>query len=241
VASRNDYVLIFLVAFGVTLVGTPIARWLAIRCKVVVEPDARRVHLIATPMLGGLAMLAGVLAAFGAATQVDAFDPIFKAPSVPLGVVLGALIMCGVGTIDDIKPVSPPAKTAGMVLSGSVLSLLGVSIVFLRIPFAEGAGILSISTDLAPLLTVIWVLGMANAVNFIDGLDGLAAGIVAIAAGGFFLVRAHPVDLGPQAMSDLLHAHLPNSARTLHAARAVVPPPAHAASKPPSIRLSDVT
>jgi UDP-GlcNAc:undecaprenyl-phosphate GlcNAc-1-phosphate transferase len=184
VATRNDYILVFLVAFGVTLIGTPLARWLAVRCKVVVEPDARRVHLVATPMLGGLAMLAGVLAAFGAATQIDGFDAVFTAPSVPLGVVLGAVLMCGLGTIDDIRPVSPPAKTAGMVLAGSVLSLLGVSIVFLRIPFA---GILSVSTDLAPLLTVIWVLGMANAVNLIDGLDGLAAGIVAIAAGAFFM------------------------------------------------------
>lgn len=183
-ASRTDYVLIFLVALVATLIATPLCRWLAVKTKVVVEPDARRVHLVPTPMLGGLGMLVGVLAAFGAATRLDGFDPVFLAPSVPLGVVLAAVLMCGVGTIDDIRPVSPPAKTAGMVLAGSVLSLLGVSIVFLRIPFA---GILSVSTDLAPLLTVIWVLGMANAVNFIDGLDGLAAGIVAIAAGAFFL------------------------------------------------------
>ena len=79
---------------------------------------------------------------------------------------------------------SAPAKTAGMVLAGSVLYLLGVTMFFFRIPFA---GLVVLSSDLAPLVTVLWVLGMANAVNFIDGLDGLAAGIVAIAAGAFFL------------------------------------------------------
>jgi UDP-GlcNAc:undecaprenyl-phosphate GlcNAc-1-phosphate transferase len=80
--------------------------------------------------------------------------------------------------------VSAPAKLAGIVLAGSILSLAGVSTIFFRVPFL---GIFSLTPDLSALLTVLWVAGMANAINFIDGLDGLAAGITAIAAGSFFL------------------------------------------------------
>ena len=97
----------------------------------------------------------------------------------PLGVVLAALVIFTVGQVDDLREVSPPAKVAGTVLAGSVLSISGVSILFFRIPFA---GLVSLSPDMSALLTVLWVLGMTTAINYIDGLDGLAAGIVAIAA-----------------------------------------------------------
>jgi UDP-GlcNAc:undecaprenyl-phosphate GlcNAc-1-phosphate transferase len=93
-------------------------------------------------------------------------------------------VIWALGTIDDIHEVSAPAKTAGIVLGGSVLYVLGVNMFFFRIPFA---GVLVLSSDWAPLITVLWVFGMCNAVNLIDGLDGLAAGIVAIAAGAFAL------------------------------------------------------
>ena len=73
---------------------------------------------------------------------------------------------------------------AGMVLAGSMLTLSGVSIVYFRVPFS---GLVVLSADLSALVTVLWVIGMANAVNLVDGLDGLAAGIVAIAAGAFFI------------------------------------------------------
>src|SRR5207248_4991097 len=104
--------------------------------------------------------------------------------SDPLAVVLGAAIIFAVGLGDDLREISAPAKLSGQVFAGSVLALLGVSMFFLQVPFG---GVLVLSPDLQPLLTVLWVAGMANAVNFIDGLDGLAAGIVAIAAAGFFL------------------------------------------------------
>src|SRR5207302_4429928 len=95
-----------------------------------------------------------------------------------------------VGSVDDLWErkggVSPPAKVAGMVLSGSVLSLLGVTMLYFRVPFARYDYVV-LSADLAPLVTVLTVVVMANAINLIDGLDGLAAGIVAIAGFAFFL------------------------------------------------------
>ena len=97
-----------------------------------------------------------------------------------------------VGQVDDLREVSPPAKLAGTVLAGSVLSISGVSILFFRIPFA---GLVSLSPDMSALLTVVWVIGMTTAINYIDGLDGLAAGIVAIAAAALLIYceRLHSV------------------------------------------------
>jgi UDP-GlcNAc:undecaprenyl-phosphate GlcNAc-1-phosphate transferase len=83
---------------------------------------------------------------------------------------------------------SPPAKLAGQVLAGTVLYFFGVDMLFFHVPLAQTTVVLS--PDLAALATVLWVAVMANSVNFIDGLDGLAAGIVAIGAGAFF-VYAH--------------------------------------------------
>ena len=98
--------------------------------------------------------------------------------------MLGAAVIFAVGLADDLKEVSAPAKLAGQVLAASVLYFLGVTMFYFRVPFAD---FIVLSPDLVPLLTVLWVAGMANAVNLIDGLDGLAAGIVALAAGAFFV------------------------------------------------------
>jgi UDP-GlcNAc:undecaprenyl-phosphate GlcNAc-1-phosphate transferase len=88
---------------------------------------------------------------------------------------------------------------AGMVLAGTILSIAGVTILHFRVPFGEVFGfgdLFVLSPDLSALITVIWVLGMANAINFIDGLDGLAAGIVAIASAAFFLYAELLTDQG---------------------------------------------
>src|SRR5690606_27832091 len=112
------------------------------------------------------------------------FTEVFRNSTVPLGVALGAVVIFGVGQVDDLREVSPPAKLAGTVLAGSILSIAGVSILFFRFPFG---GLLSLSPDMSALLTVLWVVGMTPAITSVDGLDGLAAGIVAIAAAALLL------------------------------------------------------
>ena len=189
----RGYLIVLSVAVGTTVLLTPLVRRLAIRLGAVVRPDERRVHERPTPTLGGVAMYLGFLAAMATATRIPQFDGVFDATSEPLGVVLGATIIFAVGLADDLREVSAPAKVAGQVLAGSVLSLLGVTMLFFRVPFGE---IILLSPDLAPLVTVLWVVGMANAVNLIDGLDGLAAGIVAIAAAAFFLYARQLFDEG---------------------------------------------
>ena len=189
----GSYAAVFGVAAVATLLLTFWTRRLAIRFGAVVLPDPdnpRRVHTKPLPT-SGASLFLGFLVAMAVASRIEQFGPVFEGSSEPLAVVLSGSIMFAVGMLDDLLEVSPPAKMAGIVFSGSVLSLLGVVMIFLRIPFLD---LIGISPDLAPLVTVLWVAGMANALNLIDGLDGLAAGIVAIAAGAFFL---YTLQIGP--------------------------------------------
>jgi UDP-GlcNAc:undecaprenyl-phosphate/decaprenyl-phosphate GlcNAc-1-phosphate transferase len=195
-----EYLIVLVVAALVTWLLTPFVRRMAIRLGAVVSPDARRVHERPTPTLGGAAMYGGFLAALATASVLPQFRPVFRGTSEPLGLLIGATVMFAVGALDDLREVSPPAKLAGQVFSGSLLSLLGITLLFFRIPFA---GFVVLSPDLSPLLTVIWVALMANAVNLIDGLDGLAAGVVGIAGVAFFLYSLRLSDSGLLAGSNL--------------------------------------
>lgn len=187
------YLIVLMVAGSTTFTLTPLVRRLALRVGAVVAPDERRVHQSPTPTLGGLAMYGGLIAAIVTATFIPQFDSVLNGTSEAWGVVLGATVMIFVGVIDDLREVSAPAKVAGQVLAGSVMSILGVTMLYFRLPFLD---VFSLSADLAPLVTVIWVVVMANAINLIDGLDGLAAGIVAIAAGAFAIYSDRLFDLG---------------------------------------------
>lgn len=189
----RGYLVVLAVAAGVTLLLTPLARWLSFRTKMVVAPDEHRVHTRPLPVLGGLSMFLGFLAGMAAATQLEQFDPVFAGTSEPLAILIGASLTFVVGLVDDAKELSPPAKMAGQVLAASLMSLLGVTMLFFRLPFL---GFWLLSPDLAPLVTVLWVLVMATAINYIDGLDGLAAGITAIAAGAFALYSDQLFDQG---------------------------------------------
>jgi UDP-GlcNAc:undecaprenyl-phosphate GlcNAc-1-phosphate transferase len=187
------YVIVLGVAFGATFLLTPVVRSIAVRVGAVVAPGERRVHLLPMPTLGGAAMYVAFLLAMAVAWRLDQFRPAFAGSSEPLGVVLAATVIFAVGVLDDLREVSAPAKVAGQVFAGSVLYLFGVTMFFFRIPYAD---IVVLSPDIAPLVTVLWVVGMANAVNLIDGLDGLAAGIVGIAAGAYFLYGERLLDVG---------------------------------------------
>ena len=189
----SGYLPVIGAAFAVSFLSMPLLRWLSFRWGVVVNPDERRVHTRPTALLGGAGILGGFLAGMLAAWSNDDFSAVFRTITPALGVTLAAIAMYLVGQLDDLRDVSPPAKLAGMVLSGSILSLAGVTILFFRVPFF---GLFSLSPDLSAFITVVWVVGMANAINLIDGLDGLAAGIVAIAAGAFLLYGERLNDQG---------------------------------------------
>jgi UDP-GlcNAc:undecaprenyl-phosphate/decaprenyl-phosphate GlcNAc-1-phosphate transferase len=194
VPTLSSYLLVGAVAGLVTFAATPVVGWLARQRGWVYLPNDRTVHQTPLPDVGGLAMFIGMVAALGAAYFLDSFDMVFLGNSEPIGVLVAATVIFGVGFIDDIKDISAPAKVSGTVLAGLALVWFGVVMFSFRLPFYDGPIILSY--DLKPIITVVWLLGISQAINLIDGLDGLAAGIVAIAAFAFFLYSQKLTDVG---------------------------------------------
>ncbi len=182
--STTSYLLIGLVAAVATFIFTPLVGRFARRVGWVVEPDERRVHTVATPDVGGIAMFIGFTVAFAAARLNDNFDTIFARNDEPRGVFFAAFLMFMIGLLDDVREISAPAKVVGTIAVAGVLTYYGVTMFYFRVPFVE---VFTISDDWILLITVIWLLGMSQAINLIDGLDGLAAGIVAIGALAFFI------------------------------------------------------
>ena len=194
------YLFIGLIAALVTFVSTPFVVKLATRMNWVVEPDERRVHKVPTPDVGGIAMFMGFVVALAIAWKMGRFSPVFNNNSEPLGVLLAAVVIFATGLVDDIREISSPAKVTGTVIAGLVLVYFGATMFYFRVPFLD---VFVLSNDWIPLITILWLMGMSQAVNLIDGLDGLAAGIVAIAAASFFLYSRRLDDLGALAQPNM--------------------------------------
>ncbi len=179
------HLIVAAVSFVVVVIATPVVIRVAPSLGAVKVPGERHIHNKPTPELGGLAILAGFLAALGAASRLGAFDELFRTTSEPETIVLAGVIITLVGWADDVRSLSPGIKLAGQILAAAVLVLFGLTINFIYIPLGS-IGIISLGPDEAALLTIVAVVAMINAVNLVDGLDGLAAGIVAIAATALF-------------------------------------------------------
>ncbi len=139
-------------------------------------------------------MFLGFLVSFVVAAMSGWFEGSFTGTTEPAGVIAVATMAYLVGLIDDVREISAPAKTAGLVLAASFLQFGGIGLQVFRIPFVP---VLILPADLSFLLSIIWLMGMANAVNFIDGLDGLAAGTMGIGALAFFL---YSIQLGREGL-----------------------------------------
>jgi UDP-GlcNAc:undecaprenyl-phosphate GlcNAc-1-phosphate transferase len=191
------YFLVLGVAAAVTGLTTALLIPLAKRIRWVAYPNERSMHTTPMPNVGGVALLAGFAAGLAVAWQMDQFREMFADNSEPMGVLLAGIVIVAIGFLDDRQDVSPPAKVAGIVLAASVLARFGVTMFFFRVPFNLGdLELVVLSPDLAPLVTVLWVVLLTNAINLIDGLDGLAAGITAIAGSAFFLFADRLFDQG---------------------------------------------
>ncbi len=166
---------------------TPVARALAVRVGAIDLPDERRVHTAPTPLYGGLAIATAVLGVAWLARALP--GPAALLDSAPLaGLTCAAGPILALGLVDDRRGVAPWAKLAVQAVAGLVLVAFGYGIPELTNPFGPGID----PGPLGPPLTVAWVLGVTNAVNLIDGLDGLAAGAVAIACGALWTAgRTH--------------------------------------------------
>ena len=178
--------LLLVVAIAATLAITPVVRDLSIRAKLMDKPGARKVHTTAVPRLGGI----GIMAGFTAAMVVElAGEYWFGWPGVlllgdgqVLGTTLGVAVVFFVGLVDDLRGMKARTKFAGQLLAAAVTISFGLKIDFFANPF--GGGRLPLDWLGYPL-TALWLVGFANVFNLIDGLDGLAAGVAAIAAASF--------------------------------------------------------
>ncbi|RYB89760.1 undecaprenyl/decaprenyl-phosphate alpha-N-acetylglucosaminyl 1-phosphate transferase [Nocardioides glacieisoli] len=181
----REYLLVFLVSLSVTYLLTVVAREIALRTGAVAAVRDRDVHAVPIPYLGGLAMLGGLVAAYAVARELPFLstsdDFVFR----DAGIVLGAgALVCAVGVLDDIFELDALTKLGGQVLAASLLVALGVR--FYYFPSPDGTQI-ALGDAQGAIITLVVVIGTMNAVNFVDGLDGLAAGVVGIGAAAFFL------------------------------------------------------
>jgi UDP-GlcNAc:undecaprenyl-phosphate GlcNAc-1-phosphate transferase len=185
------YALVLLVAALTTYLLTPFARWLALRTGAVTAVRSRDVHKIPTPRLGGAGMYLGMAVAFIFASQLPFLKPLFNADLTTCvtngcnsmwAVLIGAGIVCLLGIFDDLWDLDWMVKLGGQFLAASFVAWQGVQLISIPI-----AGLTIGSARLSILVTVLVIVLVMNAVNFVDGLDGLAAGIVAIGGLGFLI------------------------------------------------------
>ena len=177
------YLVLGFVALGLTFVATPVVRWFAIRIGAIDQPSDRKVHARPTPTLGGLALFIGIFGAGAIALLMPDFRDEFRGSAEPLGILAGGLVIFVLGAVDDLRDLPAPVKLAGQVFASGILFLSGVKWRFVLLPDS----LYSLSDDVSVLVTVLWLVAMINAVNLVDGLDGLAAGICGIAAASFFV------------------------------------------------------
>ena len=177
----REYILCLVAAAAVTYLLTPLARELAKKWKVMAPVRDRDVHDTPTPLLGGLAMVGGLLAGGILASKLPMMSAVFNSGRTPLALLSGVAIIVALGVVDDKWGLDAPTKLAGQVLAAGVMAFQGIAIIWLPI---GGTFVLDPLTSV--LFTVLIVVISINAINFVDGLDGLAAGIVLVAAGAFF-------------------------------------------------------
>ncbi len=157
------------VAFLVALISTPFVRKLAFKINAVDHPSGRKVHSRLMPRLGGIAIYLGFVAALLLTQTITPAN---------LGLIIGGTIIVLLGILDDVKELSPGVKLFGQIGAAFVLVAFGVEVSVITNPFGNTIPLGYFSIP----VTIFWVVGVTNAVNLIDGLDGLAAGLATIAA-----------------------------------------------------------
>jgi UDP-GlcNAc:undecaprenyl-phosphate/decaprenyl-phosphate GlcNAc-1-phosphate transferase len=179
--------LTFATAVVIGLVTTPLVRGYAHRRGLLDHPGGRKVHSVAIPRLGGVAMAIAFAIALGAAIVVS---PDLGAvgglrPNRAPAILVGVALLLVVGVVDDVRGMRALVKLTLQVAVAIITWWLGLSIERLHLPWGiVDLGILSLP------ITVTWIVAVINAVNLIDGLDGLASGVVLTALGAFGLLAA---------------------------------------------------
>ncbi len=168
----------FIIAAALVYLLTPLMGRLANRTGAVDRPtDGRRMHVLATPLLGGLGMYLGWMITVTLLVKVD--RPVW-------GIIGGATIVVAVGLFDDLYELEPIVKFIGQLLAIGVAIFFGIRVTHMGLPFTHI--MVHFPLAVSVLVTAFWTAMIINMVNFIDGLDGLAAGVCGISALTFSII-----------------------------------------------------
>ncbi|HEY0617670.1 MAG TPA: MraY family glycosyltransferase [Kribbella sp.] len=182
----REYLLVCLTAAVVTFLLVGLVRVFAFKIGAVAYPRQRDVHVKPMPRMGGLAIYGGVLGGMMLAHQLPVLRSAFDFSNDPYAVIVGGGVIVLVGVLDDRFELDSLTKLAGQVTAAGLLVLFGLQWLVFWVPWGDnGAGtgsLLSLDQNQGALLSVLLAVTMVNAMNFVDGLDGLAAGIGLIAA-----------------------------------------------------------
>jgi UDP-GlcNAc:undecaprenyl-phosphate/decaprenyl-phosphate GlcNAc-1-phosphate transferase len=183
--ALGPIVVVFVLGAFLALVLTPLVRNVVIRYEIVDRPEARRVNTIPVPRGGGLAVCAAFLlvsSLFLAVNQSAGFIPlpITLSTNEIVGLLVGGAVAAGLGAIDDLFDLRARLQLLGQIGLACAAVALGITIDFIANPL--GGPTFRFSGLIAAGLTVFWIVGMINSINWIDGLDGLSTGVALIAA-----------------------------------------------------------
>ncbi|KAA0935111.1 MULTISPECIES: MraY family glycosyltransferase [Streptomyces] len=180
----REYLLTLCITAAVTYLLTGPVRKFAIVAGAMPEIRARDVHREPTPRLGGIAMFFGLCAGLLVADHLTNLSVVFENSNEPRALLSGAALIWLIGVLDDKFEIDALIKLGAQMIAAGVMVMQGLTILWLPIP---GVGSVSLTQWQGTLLTVALVVITINAVNFADGLDGLAAGMVCIASTAFFM------------------------------------------------------
>ncbi|MBR8740418.1 MraY family glycosyltransferase [Nocardiopsis sp. MG754419] len=177
----REYALTFVIAVAVTYLLVPLVRRLAIAFGAAPPVRDRDVHTEPIPRLGGLAIYGGFAAALLISAQLPHLQNVFVAKTW-IGLLLAGGLITIIGVIDDRWGMDALSKLAGQTAAAGILVWQGVQLLWLPLPGTQ----LSLGPWLGAMVSILLIVATINAINFADGLDGLAAGIVAISSLAFF-------------------------------------------------------
>ncbi|MDQ0789231.1 MraY family glycosyltransferase [Streptomyces sp. B3I8] len=180
----REYLLTLCITAAVTYLLTGPVRKFAIVAGAMPEIRARDVHREPTPRLGGIAMFFGLCAGLLVADHLTNLNAVFSNSNEPRALLSGAALIWLIGVLDDKFEIDALIKLGGQMIAAGVMVVQGLTILWLPVP---GVGTFALTQWQGTLLTVALVVITINAVNFVDGLDGLAAGMVCIASAAFFM------------------------------------------------------
>ncbi|MGF1512688.1 MAG: glycosyltransferase family 4 protein [Elainellaceae cyanobacterium] len=180
ISPQLYHLLAFIISAGVVLVSTPVVKSIGLTSGRVDQPSDRKMHRQPMVRLGGISIFLGGLTALLVVWGLGGFGILPPNKEYEIwGVTVGGLAFFLIGLADDLFDLSPFVRLGIQSLVASAAWYVGVKIAFVDIPTV---GITQLPVIVSLLLTVVWLVGMANAINWIDGLDGLAAGVSGIAA-----------------------------------------------------------